>query len=838
MDKILYLVDGTSICYRSFFAIRLSTSKGVPTGAIYGFVNTLKKIIKKYQPHYLAVCFDVSRKTFRQEMFRDYKIQRPPPPSPLKKQIPVIKELTKALGVEIMEKEGWEADDLIASLARKAKKGNFKVVVISSDKDVFQLIEDKKICVYDPVKDIFYDEEVFLREFGFHPSQMVDYLSLVGDPTDNVPGAKGIGKVGATKLIRKFKSIENLFDNLDKVSPSVREILVSNKENIFLSKDLVKLAYIDLDFSWDDLVVKEPDYSQVYKFFRELEFKSLLKEIPPPSLNIKVEVTKEFPSQLIEKIKSEQELIFYPFQDKIYITFKNNSFVYESSIEKVRELLQDSNVRKVSYDFKNILHGLERKVRLEGIWFDTKIAAYTLNPTLGDFSLKNLIAHFLNEFTQDFSPFVACYFIRKLYKTLYNQIKVQSLDRLFFDVEMPLIEVLWDMEAWGIKVDEKFLRDFSREVKDKITNLKEDIYKAAGEKFNINSPQQLSRILFQKLKLPSSKRTKTGFSTNEEVLTKLAQEYPIAKLLLEYRQLNKLSSTYLEPFLKEVELKSGRVFAKFHQTTTATGRLSSSSPNIQNLPIKSEISKGFRRAIISSFDEGLVLCCDYSQIELRILAHFSEDEKLIRAFKENLDIHKHTASLLFGIPPHQVSWHQRELAKRVNFGIIYGMSSFGLAQELNISVEQAFSFIESYFLRYPKVKEYIERVYREAKKKGFVETILGRRRPLPLDSSHQEVKEFARRVAINAPIQGSAADIIKMAMIEIYREFKKEKLSSKMIIQIHDELVFDVEKSELQKVVEISKEKMEKIVELKVPLKVNVKVGRNWLDTRQVDEVF
>ncbi|RKY46348.1 MAG: DNA polymerase I [Candidatus Omnitrophota bacterium] len=834
MDKILYLVDGTSICYRSFFAIRLSTSKGFPTGAIYGFINTLKKIIKKYQPHYLVVCFDVSRKTFRQEKFKAYKIQRPPLPDSLKKQIPVIKELTKALGIKVIEKEGWEADDLIASLARKGKEENFKVIIIGSDKDIFQLIENKKIYVYDPVKDILYDEETFLKEFSFHPSQMVDYLSLVGDSTDNVPGAKGIGKVGATKLIKEFKTIENLFDNLDKVPSSVKKILVSNRENIFLSKSLVKLAYIDLDFSWEDLVVKEPNYLQVYRHFRELEFTSFLKDIPSPSLNIKVEVRKKIHPQFVEKIKHGDELIFYPSQEKVYVTFKDNSFVCESSLEEIKQLLQDSKVRKVSYDFKNILHTFKGKVKLEGIWFDTKIAAYILNPTLGDFSLKNLVAHFLNVFTQDFPPSVACYFIRELYKTLYDQIKAQFLERLFFSVEMPLIEVLWDMESWGIKVDKKFLKDFSREVKGKIAKLKEDIYKAAGEEFNINSPQQLSRILFQKLKLPPLKRTKTGFSTNEEVLTKLAQEYPIAKLLLEYRQLNKLSSTYLEPFLREVELKNGRIFAKFHQTKTATGRLSSSSPNIQNLPIKSEISKGFRRAIISSFDEGLILCCDYSQIELRILAHFSEDEKLIEAFRGNLDIHRHTASLLFGISPHQVSWHQRELAKRVNFGIIYGMSPFGLAQELNISIEEAFSFIESYFLRYPKVKEYIERVCQEAEKRGFVETILGRRRPLPLESLEEGAKEFAKRVAINTPIQGSAADIIKMAMIEIYRGFKKEKLNSKMIIQIHDELVFDVEKSELRRIIELAKEKMEKIVELKVPLKVNVKVGKNWLDTQEV----
>jgi DNA polymerase-1 len=833
--QTLYLVDGTSICYRSFFAIKLSTSKGYPTGAIYGFFNTLKRIIKKFQPLYMGVCFDVSRKTFRQEKFKDYKIQRPPVPGALQSQLSPIKKLIESLGIKIIEKEGFEADDLISSLTQKALKERYKVMIVTSDKDIYQLIHSDKVLVYDPVKDKIYGEDDFIQEYGFIPSSIVDYLALVGDSTDNIPGAKGIGKVGATKLIQAFGSIENIFCNLDKLSPKLRKSLIDNRERVFLSKELASLAQLELEFDWQNLKIGEPDYQQIYKMFKEFEFKSLLAEIPAPSLNVKIDVQENIPPDLKQKILDDGQVIFYCDNEDIYILADDESKVYKGDLNQAREILEDKKIRKISYDLKEIKIRLKERLRLQGLYFDVKIASYIINSTLLDFSMESLVASFLNIFTREILPHTFPYLIFKLYQVLSPQLKGNKLENLFFNIEMPLVEVLADIESWGIKIDRGFLEQLLENVNERAKRVSRQIFQIAGEEFNLNSPQQLREVLYDKLNLPPLKRTKTGFSTDEEVLTKLAPNYPIASLLLEYRELIKLKSTYLIPFLEEAVSCGGRIYAKFNQTGTQTGRLSSSSPNLQNIPAKSELARKVRGAFISSFPEGLILSCDYSQIELRILAHLSEEPALIDAFKKDLDIHRFTASLIFGIPQESVSSSQREIAKRVNFGIIYGMSPYGLAKELNISPQEATSFIDSYFLRYPKVKEYIDRVKQEAQDQGYVMTLLGRTRFLPdLNSPNYEIREFSYRQALNSPIQGSAADIIKLAMVGIHREFKKENLQSKMLIQIHDELVFDVDRRELELVAQLAREKMERALELKVPLKVNLKVGKNWLEMEEI----
>jgi len=823
MDKELYLLDGTSICYRSFYALRLSTKEGFPTGAIYGFLNTLRRIMKKFNPSYLGICFDVSRKTFRQDKFKEYKIQRPPTPRELKMQIPLIKKIINYLGIKIIEKEGWEADDLIASLVKKAKKEGIKVVIVSSDKDIFQLICKDKVVIYEPFKDKFYDEENFFQEFGFSPSQFVDYLTLVGDAVDNIPGAKGIGRRQAVDLIRKYENIEKIYQNLREISSPTREILEKEKEKVFLSKELVKLDEIELEIDWRDLKIEEPDYISLYKIFKSLEFKSFLKEIPVPSLNLNIEVREKIDLSLKERIKREGHLFFYVEGEDIYL-WKDS--VYKSKVKELKDILEDKSIRKISYNFKNLF---KRNLPLEGEVFDVMIAAYLVDPSCESYSFSELINTFLDTFVEEVPSWSYPYFISQLFFSLQERLERYNLKEIFSEIEMPLVKVLSQMEKKGIKIDEEFLENFSYRITQRIFDLTKEIFNITGESFNLNSPVQLRRILFQKLKLPPLKKGKTGFSTDEETLLKLKEKHPLVPLLLEYRQLSKLKSTYIDNFRKEV--KEGRLFTSFNQIGTQTGRITTVSPNLQNLPIQNPLMREIRKAIISSFEEGFILSADYSQIELRILAHFSQDKNLIEAFLKDLDIHKFTASLLFHIPVEEVTSSQRDLAKRINFGIIYGMGKKRLAEELGISISDAERFIHEYFLRYPGVKKYIEDITEKAKKEGWVKTLKGRIRFLKKDSPDLFLLE---RQAINTPIQASAADLIKMAMVKIHQEFLKENFSSRMILQIHDELVFDVKKEELERVKMIVKREMEEVFKLRVPLKVNLKVGRNWLEMEKI----
>ncbi|MBU0693246.1 MAG: DNA polymerase I [Candidatus Omnitrophica bacterium] len=827
----IYLVDGTSICYRSFFAIKLSTREGVPTGAVYGFFKTLRKIISQHKPTHVGICFDVSRKTFRQEKFKEYKIQRPPCPDGLRAQIPLIKKLIHLLGVALIEKEGFEADDIIASFSKRAAKDNLSTVIVSPDKDVYQLIDGNRVVVYNPNQEKFLNEDDFVKEFGFAPVSMVDYLSLAGDSADNIPGAKGIGKVGAAKLIKSFATVENIFDNLDQTLPNLREVLIRNRENIFLSKELIKLSFPDLNLTWQDLKIKEPNYTEIYKMFRELEFNALLREIPLPPSNLKIKVREKISLSSLEELKKDK-VIFFIKEEQAYVFNDKETCVHKIKLENIKNLLEDEKVEKISYDFKQQMVALG-DIAIKGAWFDVKVAAYLINPSFPDYTLPTLAACYLEDFAE-ISPEAAPCFIYQLYQVLSPKLKEQALGELFFNVEMPLVYVLTDMQRYGVKVDIVVLESLLSEVKKKLASVEEEIFNIAGKKFNLNSPKALRVVLFQELKMPSFKKTKTGYSTNEAVLEKLSSQYEIARFLLEYRHLNKLKTTYILPLMEQVRLKGGRLHAQFNQTSTQTGRLSSSSPNLQSIPVKGEFSSHLRKAFISSFKGGNILCGDYSQIELKILAHFSGEDYLIEAFKKNRDIHRYTASLLFGIQESEVADTQRDLAKKVTYSIIYGMSSYGLSEELKITPTQAQRFIEDYFLRYPKVKDYIQRVYEEAAKDGFVKTILGRKRNLPdFNSPNLNLREFSRRCAINTPIQGSCADIIKVAMVKIYKEFKQENLGAKLIIQIHDELVFDVPMQECEMVAGIVKRNMEESIKLTVPIEVNLKIGRNWAEMKE-----
>ncbi|UCG35685.1 MAG: DNA polymerase I [Candidatus Omnitrophota bacterium] len=829
----VYLIDGTSICYRSFFAIKLSTSEGFPTGAIYGFYQTLRKLISEHSPKYMAICFDVSRKTFRQEKFKEYKVQRPPLPDGLKAQIPLIKEMIGFMGVKLVEKEGFEAEDVILTLSQKALNKDFSVVVVSSDKDLYQLIEDNRVILYNPGQERFIKEDDFKKEFGFGPPQMVDFLAITGDSVDNVPGAKGIGKVGASKLIKEFGTVENVFTNLNKISGRTKEILKDQKDNVVLSKELVKLEPCDVTLDLEELKIAKPDSSSLYKMFRELEFKKILQELNAPSSDISFEVKELTSLKMLEKLKKEG-LILTVEGDFVYILGEDKKCILKAKCKEIKGIIEDDNVKKVSHEFKAQLHTLFPLV-LKGVWFDVAVAGYLLDPSMGDYSLEALCAKYLDQYLSKIEASQKPFFIWKLYEILLKKIKEEGLQKLFSDVEMPLIAVLWEMENFGIRIDIKMMKKLLQQVEKRLEQLKKEIYQIAKKEFNLNSPQQLRVVLFVELKIPPLKKTKTGYSTSEEVLEKLADKYPITKLILEYRELNKLSTTYIVPLIVQVEKAGGKLHANFNQTVTQTGRLSSSSPNLQSIPAKGEFSAVLRSAFISSFEDGFMLSGDYSQIELRILAHFSDDERLKEAFGVERDIHRYTGSLLFGIEEAEIDYPRRDIAKRVNFAILYGMSPFGLSKELKVSTEEAERFIVEYFARYPKVKVFIDKINEQARKNGFVRTVLGRKRYLPDFSSPQmQLREFARRQAINTPIQGSCADLIKVAMVNIHRELKKRELKAKMIIQIHDELVFDVPKEELKEVKDIVKLCMEQSLELTVPIKVNIKYGKNWADMQEL----
>ncbi|MDD3296676.1 MAG: DNA polymerase I [Candidatus Omnitrophica bacterium] len=822
LKKTVYLVDGTSLCYRSFFAIKLSTSQGVATGAVYGVYQTLKKIISAYQPQYLGVCFDVSRKTFRQEKYREYKINRPPLPDGLKTQIPMVRKLIGYMGIKIVEKEGFEADDVIATLSTQAVESGNKVVIVSSDKDLCQLMENDKVAVYNYNKDMLFTKQDFKKEYGFSPAKIIDFLALAGDSADNIPGARGIGKVGATKLVQEFGEVENIFNNLDKLPSRLRSIMEESKEIVLLSKELVRLSVCSLNTGWQELEIGQPDSESIYDMFSRLEFKNLLKGLPQAPSNFDVPLKQDIP----EYKKTENPVSFFLKEDKAFVYSDEKECVYSLSLPQAQEFFRSYPAKKVAYGAKNqfmIFAGTG------SVWFDVKIAAYLIDSGLNDYSLESLIFSFLGERILEVPDEIKPYFINRLYVKFLELLKSENLDKLFFDVEMPLVYVLEKMQSDGVKIDLKVMKKLLIEVGKETDVCRRRVFELAGKEFNLNSPKQLRSILFEDLKIKPVKKTKTGFSTSEEVLEKLASKYPIAGFILEYRYLNKLKTTYIIPLIEDVEKNNGILHAQFNQAVAQTGRLSSSSPNLQSIPAKGKFSQGLRQAFIPSCKDGYILSGDYSQIELRILAHLSGDRQLIEAFSKDLDIHRFTAKLLFSTPLEEVTEAQRNIAKRVNFGIIYGMSSYGLSRELGVSPAEAQSFIDDYFRRYEGIKQYIDNICQQAESSGFVTTILGRRKKLAdIKSPNLQLREFSRRQAVNAPIQGSCADLIKVAMVDIQRRLWKDNLKTKLIIQIHDELIFDVFGPELETIKEMAIECMEKAIKLSVPVKVNIKYGPSW----------
>lgn len=881
----LYLIDGSSYLYRAFFAIRqeLSTTKGLPTNAIYGFVNMLLKILREEKPDYLAIAFDPKGPTVRHEAYAEYKAQRPSMPSDLLLQVPYILEIVRAFNIVLLQEEGYEADDVLGTVAKESEKRGFMVTIVSGDKDMLQLVSPQ-IRVMDTLKDKVYQEKEVQERFGVEVSQVVEVMGLMGDVSDNIPGVPGIGPKTAAQLIRRFGSIEHLLEHLDQVEQKkLRESLMKHGEDALMSKRLATIiADIPLQIDFEKFRVGEMNRPAVFALFKELEFSSLLKSISsfasPSDRRYQIVAEEEDFQGLLLRLREAKafslavgathkdplraELVGIAFSleegEAYYLPSRGlpkllheASLPTEQVLASLKPILEDPHIGKYGHNLKySILVLASAGIPLGGMALDTMIASYLLNPSkhshgLDDIALEHLgirpipYKDILRGNAQGLSldqreaERIAQYVCQeadlalRLTRRLTPLLKASDLEPLFFRVEMPLIQVLAEMEQNGIQVDEEILRSMSKELEIKLDQLMHQIHALAGMPFNINSPKQLTEVLFERLKLKPIKKTKTGYSTDVAVLEELALQHELPVLILSYRQLAKLKSTYVDALPQLIHPRTGRIHTSFNQAVTATGRLSSSEPNLQNLPIRTPLGREIRRAFVAEAGH-LLLSADYSQIELRILAHLSEDGLLLEAFAQGEDIHARTAAELFGGAPEAVTPEMRRLAKTVNFGIIYGLSPYGLARDLNISQQEAKSFIDRYFSRYRGVKAYIQRTIEEAYQRGYVTTLWGRRRYLPdLASESKNVRDFAERTAINTPIQGSAADLIKVAMLRIHQEMKGKSLGSRMTLQIHDELVFEVPQGEVQGMVELVKEGMERVIALKVPLLAEIKIGPN-----------
>ena len=882
--KKYILVDGQGLLYRAFYALpQLTTTYGQVINAVYGFTMILIKLLEEEKPQYMTITFDTPIPTFRHKEFKEYKAHRKKMPAELVSQIPLIKEIINDYNIAICSKEGYEADDVIGTLAKEAEKRNCNTIIVTGDKDAFQLTSPhtKIMTTIKGVTEVkIYDEEDIRKKYGVGPEKIVDVLALKGDASDNIPGVPGIGEKTALALIKEFGSLKNILNNPDKISKkSLREQIKKYEDQINMSKKLATIVReVPMEYDFDSFKVKLPNYEELWKIFKKLEFKNLLKKIAPKINHEKTKLkfnlidVEEKLEELTNKIVERKYFSFYLVTSSdnansanilgIALSFKDNENYYiplfflnllenskclslELVLSKLRPCFENKGISKIGHHLKfNFVLLRKYKIELEGNNFDTMIAAYLLNPSSENYNLRNLFWEYLKYFKNEDKEIKktaimstsiedACenaQNILKLKDVLEEKMEEKKLISLFKKIEMPLVKVLGEMEINGIKVNIDFLKKVSRQVDSRLGELKKTIYNLSGTEFNINSPKQLSVVLFERLKLPVIKKTKTGYSTNAEVLNILAPQHKVVSFILEYRELDKLKNTYIDKLPLLVNGKTRRIHTSFHQTVTSTGRLSSSEPNLQNIPVRTEMGREIRKAFIA--EEGLILLsADYSQIELRVLAHFSQDESLLNAFKNDEDIHAHTASEIFGIDQNIISKQMRRMAKVINFGIIYGMSGYGLARNLGIGREEAEKYINNYFYRYQGVKKYIEREKEEARKKGYVITLLNRRRYLEgINSKDKNIREFNERIAINAPIQGSAADLIKLAMIKINESFKRKQFASRLLLQIHDELIFEIYQPELEKAKDIIKDIMEHSLKLSVPIKVNLKTGSNWAE--------
>lgn len=844
--KKIFLIDGMYIAYRSFYAIRhLTDSKGRPTNALFGFIKTIKNLVEKDKPDYICITFDLQAPTFRHLEFEGYKAQRKPMPPDMSVQIPWIKEAIKSMGISILAKEGFEADDIMATLATQitAKSDDMEAVIVSKDKDLLQLVDDK-ISMYDfKGENPKIGPEQVMEKYGIGPEAIIDMLSLSGDTADNIPGVEGVGVKTAAKLMAQYGNIEKLYEGIDDMKKSkLKDRLIKHREEVYLNRNIIKVKNdVEVDYDIADMAIR-PFGQEIATFLHEYELKSLIRDfdikVEAPKVDILFKDITRDDAGFLDKLSSSKEIFISCAEGTMAFLVEDEIFSVPTADlnPAVAAVLQNDKTKKSGYDLKNtIVSAAKNNIKLQGVGFDVLIAAYLLNPSAKDYSLKEIVFNFLSiEFDfekQEEVPLAVAsvYFAKLLDKELKGKIKNKGLLKLYDDVEKPIVEVLANMQIKGIAVDKDLLCSLSASLEVQIEELKDEIFVDAGREFNINSTKELGKVLFEELKLPVQKKTKTGYSTDTEVLTKLANFHDIPEKILSYRRNTKLKNTYLDALPECVDEKTGKIHACFNQAVTATGRLSSSNPNLQNIPIRTEIGREIRNAFVPSLSSTVFLGADYSQIELRILAHLSEDENLIKAFNNDEDIHAFTASLIFGVELDEVDYDMRAKAKTINFGIIYGMSTYGLAQDLNIPFHEAKHFIDTYFKRYPKVAAYMDSIIADAKENGFVTTMLNRRRYLPeINSSNLSTRQFAERTAINTVIQGTAADLIKVAMVKIADIIKQKDYSSAIVLQIHDELVFEVPKTEIMLFEEEVRRFMEKAFTLKVPLTVNIKIGNSW----------
>ena len=921
-SKNLFLLDAYALIYRGYYAFIKNpriNSKGTDTSAILGFMNSLFEIIRTQNPDYLAVAFDKGGSVTRSEMFEEYKSNRDKTPEPILVAIPYIKEILEGMKIPILEKEGFEADDIIGTVAKDAEENNFKVYMVTPDKDFAQLVSNNiflckparmgnsmEIWGVDEVKDKFEVES---------PDQVIDYLGMMGDSVDNIPGLPGVGDKTAKKFIKQYGSLENLLQNAHEVTGKLGEKIIENKELGVLSKKLAKIILdVPIDYNLDEFKLSDPDKEIVLKVFDELEFRRIKEtffkifgtnssqleekgaevvqgdlfsetynlESNKDSLNDSKSIYQRIESfeelkLLVEKMMKQEIVAFdteteglnaletdivgisFSWQKGIgyYLPIKNNKSVHEKSFEILKPFFESTEIIKVGHNIKFDIQVLHKyNVKVSSPIYDTMVAHYLINPDMRH-NLDTLSESYLN-----YSPISIESLIGKKgknqismrdvsidkitdyasedaditlqLKSIFDkEIEVNNLGKIFYDIEIPMINVLSEMETEGIKIDISFLEKLDKEFEEDLEKLKKEIFKKSGEEFNLNSPKQLGEILFDKLKLVSKpKKTKTGqYSTSEEVLSSLANDHKIIEDILEWRSLDKLQNTYVKSLPNEVSSLTNRVHSSFNQTVTTTGRLSSNNPNLQNIPIRTANGQKIRRAFIPRGIDYILMAADYSQIELRVIASMSNEKNMIDAFVNNQDIHTMTASKIYNVDPENVTREQRGNAKTVNFGIIYGVSAFGLSQQTDLNRSESKVMIDNYFLNYPGLKKYMSDQIDFARNNGYVETIMGRRRYLQnINSQNNMLRSSSERNAINAPIQGSAADIIKIAMININSELKKQSLKSKMLLQVHDELVFDVHKSEKDQIKDIVKTTMESAVKLKVPLKIDLEFGKNWLE--------
>ncbi|MBU0990928.1 MAG: DNA polymerase I [Proteobacteria bacterium] len=886
MKKTLFLIDGSAYIYRGYHALpSLSNSKGLPTNAILGFTNILYKLMNDKKPEYAVMLFDEKGPTFRHHIYKEYKANRPPMPEDLIVQLPYIREVVKGFNIPVMEMVGYEADDLIGTLAALGDKDGFSVVMISGDKDLMQLITDN-VSMYDPMKDIWIDKTHVLQTVGVVPEKVVDVMGLTGDTSDNIPGVPGIGKKTAPALIQEYGSLENLYEHISDITKKkLYQNLVENREKAFLSRDLATIKTdIPMDFLMEDFRLSEPNSLFLATLFSELEFRKYQKEFSGSRdhgekkylavldketlLDLAGKLTSSgifaLDTETTSKDPMRAKLVGFSFSmvpnEAYYIPCGHTydgapeqlDFSYVSNV--LKPVLENPDIKKVGQNIKYDWMVLKRHgIFLEGVIFDTMIASYLIHPSRRSHSLDQIAMDFLNYkmvsyeevagkgknaicFSQvelDKAVFYASEdadITFKLYDILLRELDAAGLYELFNQAEMPLVPVLMDMEMAGIHIDAIKLAELSKTFAKELETLQESIFELAGSEFNINSSQQLGYILFETLGLPVQKKTKmkTGYSTDVDVLTTLSGMHELPRFVLRHRTLSKLKSTYADSLVELIHPETRRIHTSFNQTVTVTGRLSSSDPNLQNIPIRTEEGRKIRSAFIPR--EGwLLLSADYSQIELRILAHYANDIILIDAFNKDEDIHTRTASEVFQVFPSFITEELRRQAKAINFGIIYGMSAFGLSKELGISRKMAQEYIHNYFLRYKGVKAFIDQTIERAKATEKTSTLLGRIRRLPdINSPNSRIQQFAERAAINTPIQGSAADLVKLAMIRCASVIKENGFESKMLLSVHDEIIFEVPQNEIESLSIIVKEEMEGVWSLKVPLKVNIGIGKNW----------